>query len=221
MPSTIVTGRTTRSDEPSRAPRVSSGWPGVERLRARRGRATRPTMAERRDERSGSPARSRIGSPIRGRSDAKRSGADARCPIRNVARIDREHVGRVAGPGREQPGPGDLVAERRQARDEGDGQRERVGRRVGRARSPASAIGGDSARGRSTLRRSAAASSQRGRRTPGDRRARRRRPRARPDSPSSSIRTKPGRERCRRSRRPCSRRTAGRTPRSAAASRAR
>ena len=52
-------------------------------------------------------------------------------PIRKIGEDHREHVRRVAGPRREQPRPGDLVAERRQAGQERDAERQaRRGRSV-------------------------------------------------------------------------------------------
>ena len=64
-------------------------------------------------------ASSRIGSPSRGRRTLN-STAPMAMPDQEDREDHREHVGRVAGARGEQARPGHLVAERRQAGDEGD-----------------------------------------------------------------------------------------------------
>ena len=186
MPSTIVTGRTTRSDVPRSAVNVPTGRPGRAR-RARRSRAPARAIASTATRRSGCRPGARSGSRIRDRTTVKMTAPMA-SPIRNVARIDGEDVRRVARPGREQAGPGDLVAERGQARR--------------RTRRPAPAVdaGRMAARPRPArcppmaARIVARPDATTKRREPGHAPSTPRRPPAHPDSPSSSISTKPASE---------------------------
>ena len=119
MPNAIVTGSTTKNDEPKRARSVSIGLPGVGTWPATSTK-TRPSRA------------SAAASDLAGREEPERV-PDPRpedceqhrpeCDPEEEHREDRrEDVGRVARSGGEQPGPCDLVAEGRQAGDEGQGQ---------------------------------------------------------------------------------------------------
>ena len=84
IPSAIVTGRTTRTDEPTRATSVSNGWPGVGTCGATRTK-TRPASASA-AAMTWLAARSRTGSPRRVRRSAKMI-APMVIPKRNVTRI--------------------------------------------------------------------------------------------------------------------------------------
>ena len=94
----------------------------------------------------------------------------------------REHVGRVAGPRGEQPGPGHLVAERCQARDEREPEGEAAGGRAPRVAARRASRAGDASwsgaasrrvarRGRRAGARARAAARQRERHESGDQRA--------------------------------------------------
>ena len=161
------TGRTTSTAEPNSASSVVERLAGVERLGRDETTRARAATSAADDDLAQRPAAA-IGSPSRGRMTSK-SRAPIASPTRNIARIDREDVGRVAGPRGQQPRPRDLVAERRQARDEGD----RRARARGRGASPA----------RTGLARCVAAATRRrstvgGRRRPIGARRRRRSPAA-------------------------------------------
>ena len=136
-PSAIVTGRTTRTDEPTRAMSVSNGSPGVGTCGATRTR-TRPASASAAAiDLAGGEEPERIAEP--GPEDREEHGPEGD-PDEEGGQDGREDVGRVAGPRGEEPRPGHLVAERGQARDEGDGEGEA---RRGPARGDGRPGGGD------------------------------------------------------------------------------
>ena len=181
----------------------------------RRGRSTSPAIASA-PAMTWLAASSRTGSPDPRAQDREEDRAQ-RDPDEEGRQDRREDVGRVARPRGEQPRPGDLVAERRQAGDEGDGQgeprdgSELSGGPVG-GRSGATGAGAGPRAvsiGRSSARRDGAR-----RRGPATARPAPPRPssRPRPPAPRTARAARSGRSPPRPSRRwprPCSPRTGG------------
>ncbi len=167
------------------------GADGVEGLA--RVRVGRVAMNATRPNRTSAPtstwlaARKRAGFAIRGRMRVNSSAPIAR-PGEEQGEDDREDVRGVARARGEQPGPQDLVAERGQARDEGDGEREA---------GPAGSIGRVPARSRCQRGADADCAGRDAPRAPATGRSRPRSPSrpaptaSAPVSPNSSISTNP------------------------------
>ena len=121
MPSTIVTGSTTRIVEPNSARRSRAADRG-RGPRAGPTTPTSPTHDQHRDQDLGHGEEpDRVADPRPDEVEHQRPEGEADQEDR---RGYREDVRRVAGPRGQQPGPQHLVAERRQAGDEGDRQGE-------------------------------------------------------------------------------------------------
>ena len=121
MPSTIVTGRTTMIADRARRRQGLQRLARVQRLRddedthqAQDGQHRDEQLAQGEDADRVAPTPA---------DEVVDEGADGQAG-QERGEDDREHVRRVAGPRGEQTGPRDLVAERGDARDEGDGQGE-------------------------------------------------------------------------------------------------
>ena len=193
-PSAIVTGRTTRTDDPTRAMSVSMRLAGRRDVRRDEDERRAPTSASAAAiDLAGGEEPERVAEP--GPEDREEHGPQGD-PDQEGGQDGREHVGRVAGPRGEQPRPGHLVAERGETRDEGDS------RARGAARLGAGAIGRPDGGGRrsavvATARRSVrspsrAAPNGRARGPTSPATTEQPAPTASaPDRPSSSMRTNP------------------------------
>ena len=123
-PSTIVTGRTTRTADPA----APGGWRALAGVQALGpdDDADQADQDQRRDQDLGHGQEPhRVADPRTDEVEQQRADGEA---DQEDAQDHREDVGRVAGARGQQPGPQDLVAERGQARHERDRQGERPAR---------------------------------------------------------------------------------------------